>query len=228
MIKRTLIGCQLLIFFSGMLHAQSPEQMSAQQSKDVYQKPLDEVLSTIKEQYHVELQFEPKNTKGKVVTYAMWRFRTDIKETLDNVLKPLDLVWKETGENKFEIAKYEYFRKSFSEGKKHLEHLETFYASAEAFDQRKEMIRSCMLQTLGINPAIKKNSLNPIIRSKRIMDGYTVENVAFESFPGYYVCGSLYRPLSGGKHAAILSPHGHFYDKADPMIPDQRGRYRPV
>lgn len=227
MIRRILIWCQLSTFLTVMLHAQSPEQMSAQQSKYVYQKPLDEVLNTIREQYHVELQYEPKNTKGKVVTYAMWRFRTDVRETLDNVLKPLDLVWKETGENKFEITKYEYFRKSFSEGKKQLQHLETLYTNADAFEKRKQLIRSCMFEMLGINPSVKRNVLNPIIRSRRIMDGYTVENVAIESFPGYYVTGSLYRPVTGGKHAAILSPHGHFYDKTDPMIPDQRGRYRP-
>ncbi len=62
-------------------------------------------------------------------------------------------------------------------------------------------------------PKITGN-FNPIIHSKKEMDGYTVENVAIESFPGFYITGNLYRPSTGeGKFAAILSPHGHLPDK---------------
>lgn len=56
--------------------------------------------------------------------------------------------------------------------------------------------------------------LNPIIHSTREMDGYIVENIAIESFPGFFVTGNLYRPLAKrDKYAAILSPHGHLTDK---------------
>ncbi|WP_422081952.1 alpha/beta hydrolase family protein [Ulvibacterium sp.] len=62
-------------------------------------------------------------------------------------------------------------------------------------------------------PKIKGN-FNPITHSKREMDGYIVENIAIESFPGFYITGNLYRPSTGeGKFAAILSPHGHLPDK---------------
>ena len=59
-------------------------------------------------------------------------------------------------------------------------------------------------------PQIKGN-FHPIIRKKREMDGYIIENIAIESFPGFYITGNLYRPLkANGKQAAILSPHGHW------------------
>jgi dienelactone hydrolase len=55
-------------------------------------------------------------------------------------------------------------------------------------------------------------------------DDYTVEKVYLESYPGFFVSGSLYRPKGkskaandDGKLPAVLSPHGHwpggrFYD----------------
>jgi len=53
-----------------------------------------------------------------------------------------------------------------------------------------------------------------IIHSSREMDGYIVENIAIETFPGFYATGNLYRPSAKrDSYAAILSPHGHLKDK---------------
>ncbi|MGB3585615.1 MAG: acetylxylan esterase, partial [Tunicatimonas sp.] len=51
---------------------------------------------------------------------------------------------------------------------------------------------------------------HPIIRDTRVMDGYIVENIAIESFPGFYIAGNLYRPIDAKeKNPAILCTHGH-------------------
>jgi dienelactone hydrolase len=204
------------------LSAQSPSP------EDVYKRPLEEVLKQVEQQYHVKLEYEQKNVKGLNVSYATWKFRKDFAETMDNILKPLDLAYNPKGNATYEVTKYEYFRRTEAEGAYHLQQLLTLYHDAAAFDERRRELRTCIFQTLGINPAVKRPPLNAIIRPKRVMNGYTVENVAFESFPGYYVTGSLYRPSAmKNKVPVILCPHGHFYNKVDPSIPNERGRYRP-
>jgi len=61
-------------------------------------------------------------------------------------------------------------------------------------------------------------------RFKRDYDGYTVENVAFESLPGFFVTGNLYYPnplKEGSQYPALLCPHGHF------ATPNGGGRFTP-
>ncbi|HEX7844929.1 MAG TPA: acetylxylan esterase [Chitinophagaceae bacterium] len=202
--------------------------LQAQQPVDVYRKPLKDVLKEVEKEYHVGLIYEDKNVKDLDVNYASWRFVSDVNTTLDNILKPLDLVYKQTAKDSFEITKYEYFRRSEEEGAKHLQELFSLYTSVDAFTERKKNLREAIFSTLGIRRFAKKTPLNPIVRSRREMNGYIVENVAFESVPGYFVTGTLYRPAkSKGPLPVILNPHGHFYNKIDQSIPDERGRYRP-
>ena len=64
---------------------------------------------------------------------------------------------------------------------------------------------------LGISPDFARPPLRPIVRHRKVYDGYTVENVAFESLPGFFVTGNLYRPTQSRKtYPVILSTHGHF------------------
>jgi len=85
------------------------------------------------------------------------------------------------------------------------------YSNLEQWKARAEQVREGILRGVELLPLPKKCPLKPIIHSKRKYDGYTVQNAAFESLPGVFVTGNLYRPLKGkGPFAAILCPHGHF------------------
>lgn len=119
------------------------------------------------------------------------------------------------------------YQRTEAEGKQHLDQLLQAYPDAQSFNQRKSDLRKCIADALGIDLDAKRTPLNPIVHDKKTMNGYTVENVAFESVPGYYVTGTLYRPIKGkGPFAVVANPHGHFFNEQDPSIAKDSGRYR--
>jgi len=218
---KKLISLSVILFTAHCLRC------AAQQPIEVYKEPLAKVLSKVEATYHVKLRYDEKSLRDLDVTYATWRFTSNVESTLDNILKPLNLDYSAIGKNEYQIREYEYYRRTEAEGKKHLNELLTLYSNSEEFEKRKKELRDCILQTLGINQFNNRTALNPIIRPKLVMNGYTVENVAFESIPGYYVTGTLYRPSKGkGPFPVILCPHGHFFNEQDPSIAKDSGRYR--
>ncbi len=111
---------------------------------------------------------------------------------------------------------------SEEEAKLQLNEFSRKYSTLKEWKLRAKGIREGILRGAGLSDPPHKCDLNPIIHSKRIYDGYTVENVAFESLPGFFVTGNLYRPHSRtGPFAGILCPHGHFQN------PNGGGRFRP-
>lgn len=83
-------------------------------------------------------------------------------------------------------------------------------ASKLAWETRAQKIKAQIRAGMELETIPAKPKSTPIIHSKRTMDGYTIENVAFESLPGIYVTGNLYRPIKKQKsYAGILCPHGH-------------------
>lgn len=89
-------------------------------------------------------------------------------------------------------------------------------STAAEWQARAQTIRQGILRGAGLIPLPKKTPLNPIIHSRRTFDGYSVENVAFESTPGFFVTGNLYRPAGQpGPFAGVLCPHGHWGQPGD-------------
>lgn len=110
------------------------------------------------------------------------------------------------------------------QGKSELEKMESLYSTVSEWESRKQMLRENILKGMNLFPLPERTPLNAVISPKRIMDGYSVQNVYFESIPGFYVCGNLYRPLSDSvPHPVVLCPHGHF--PSDSL--GGSGRFRP-
>ena len=90
------------------------------------------------------------------------------------------------------------------------------FSTLEEWKVRAAQIRLNILKGTELDPLPPKTPLNPIYRNERRYDDYMVVNVAFESRPGIYVTGSLYRPAkSDGPTAAVLCPHGHWGSRDD-------------
>lgn len=98
------------------------------------------------------------------------------------------------------------------------------YNNAEEWKQRAEKIRKNIILGAELDRIPSEDLSYPIkvvSGIKHTMKGYTVENLALEMKPGYFVTGNLYLPERiEGKIPAILCPHGH-WDKLDDY-----GRFR--
>ncbi len=84
-------------------------------------------------------------------------------------------------------------------------------ASAAEWQPRAEAVRMQLRVALGIWPEPTRTPLNAVIHGRVERDDYTVEKVFFESMPGLFVTGNLYRPKGvAGPRPAVLCPHGHW------------------
>ncbi len=84
-------------------------------------------------------------------------------------------------------------------------------ADRAAWDQRAEQVRRQILVATGLWPMPTATPLNAVAHGRIDQDGYTIEKAYFESFPGFFVTGNLYRPKGrSGKMPGILCPHGHW------------------
>ena len=96
-------------------------------------------------------------------------------------------------------------------------------ATLDAWQARAAEVRQRILVSQGLWPMPEKTPLNPSIhgtiekgpeaKGNEGTGGYTVSNVSFESAPGLFVTGNLYRPLGlkeGQQVPAVLFAHGHW------------------
>ena len=83
------------------------------------------------------------------------------------------------------------------------------YESLKAWESRALYIRKHILSTFGLLGGLPNTPLRPKVFGKIQRKGYSVEKVEFQSLPGFYCHGNLYRPSARGPHPGVLCPHGH-------------------
>jgi len=84
------------------------------------------------------------------------------------------------------------------------------HSTLDAWKPRAEFLREHILASAGLLPLPEKTPLRPSIFGDVTRSDYRVSKVYFESLPGFFVTGNLYRPIGEGPFPAILSPHGHW------------------
>ena len=85
------------------------------------------------------------------------------------------------------------------------------YRNLAEWEARRAHLQRQILWAAGLTPMPERTPLHSVFGEPRVRDGYTVQNVRFESLPGLWVCGNLYRPLDPRPraHPGVLNPHGH-------------------
>lgn len=96
-------------------------------------------------------------------------------------------------------------------------------ATPEDWQRRSSHVRNQILTSQALHPMPRLASPRANLHGRRGMGDYSVERVYFESLPGFYVTGTLYRPVrpngvngntetSPKKLPAVLYAHGHWDD----------------
>ncbi len=84
------------------------------------------------------------------------------------------------------------------------------YQSIAEWLARAVFLRKQILSAAGLLPMPDAGPLKVEVFGRVEREGYTVEKVLLETYPGFYLGGNLYRPRLAGKHPGVASPHGHW------------------
>lgn len=86
-------------------------------------------------------------------------------------------------------------------------------SSLSEWDMRQAQVKRQILVAEGLWPMPTKTPLNAVIHGRIDRGDYTIDKVYFESAPGFFVTGNLYRPKNiKGKVPGVLFAHGHWKD----------------
>ncbi len=84
------------------------------------------------------------------------------------------------------------------------------FATRAEWEAHRDRVRARILRAAGLDPLPERTPLNVTRRGRLVRDGYTVETVVLETWPGFLLAGNLYVPTTAGPHPAVVSPHGHW------------------
>ncbi|MCI5817711.1 MAG: acetylxylan esterase [Paraprevotella sp.] len=194
---------QALMFYSVVAGAQTFDSK--------YTRPLGDVLNDVSKRFGVKLKYNV-DTTGLKLAYADFRIRPySVEETLNNILSPFDFKAIKQNNKLYKIKPYEYPRRQPEDGTKLIKWLSSLYSDKSAWEARKDTLKKEVRMRLEIDKLLPLCSNEPPKYSKiRKFDGYTVQNFRLKTVNGHTVCGSIYSPITKGKHPLIICPNGHF------------------
>ena len=195
----------------------------AQRYEDKFTRPLGDVLNDVSKRFNVKLKYNV-DTTGLKLAYADFRIRPySIEETLNNILAPFDFKPVKQNDRYYKIKPYEYPRRQADDGVKLINWLSSLYNDRSSWEARKDSLRSEVRQLLGIDQLLPLCAQEaPRYTKIRKFDGYSVQNFCLKTVNGHTVCGSIYAPLSKGKHPLIICPNGHFTNGRYGTVQQQR------
>lgn len=95
-------------------------------------------------------------------------------------------------------------------GREELARFAAGFDDAASWRRRADNTRAGILRGAGLETFPARTPLKPVTGAVRSHAGYSVQNVAFESLPGFFVTATLYRPDQlEGRQPAVLVAHGH-------------------
>jgi len=88
----------------------------------------------------------------------------------------------------------------------------TAVRSVDEWTVRARLVRARVALAAGLLPMPARPPVRATVHGRIDRDGYAIERVFFESFPGHLVTGNLYTPTAGGPgpRPGVLCPHGHW------------------
>lgn len=195
----------------------------AQTYETKFTRPLSDVLGDVSKRFGIRLKYNV-DTTGLKLAYADFRVRPySLEETLTNILAPFDFKAVKQSGNVYKIKPYEYPRRQPADGQKLIPYLASLYADKAAWEARKDTLRKDVRARLGIDELLEKCSTEaPEYGKIRKFDGYTVQNFRLKTVNGHTICGSVYAPVSKGKHPLIICPNGHFSNGRYGKVQQQR------
>ena len=189
-----------------------------------FTRPLHDVMSEVGQRFKVRFKYNV-DTTGLKLPYADFRIRPySLEETLQNICKYYDFNYWDQGNGVYKIKPYEYARRHDSDGQAMITWLRSLYSNASQFDARRDSVRSEVRRLLQFDVYADSLVRKPrvILSAIRKYDGYSVRNICIETLPGEHVFGSIYAPLTKGKHALIICPNGHFVNGRYGTVQQQR------
>ena len=195
----------------------------AQRYEDKFTRPLGDVLNDVSKRFNVKLKYNV-DTTGLKLAYADFRIRPySIEETLNNILAPFDFKPVKQNDRYYKIKPYEYPRRQADDGVKLINWLSSLYNDRSSWETRKDSLRREVRQLLSIDQLLPLCAQEaPRYTKIRKFDGYSVQNFCLKTVNGHTVCGSIYAPLSKGKHPLIICPNGHFTNGRYGTVQQQR------